>query len=237
MEMPLYPTWLDISTRLLLTFLAGIIIGLNRGARSQAAGFRTTILVGLAACVAMIQANILLSLSGKTPHSFVEMDLMRLPLGILTGVGFIGGGSILRRGDIVTGVTTAATLWIITVIGLCFGGGQWMLGIIATILAALTLWVLKWLDCIIPRDHLTRVVLSFDATFSLEKLNTLIQPLGYYALFHKKNDHDGKKTVELEIQWKKSDRAGPPFDLLNTMESHYKVETFELTAEKADHRF
>jgi MgtC family len=49
---------------------------------------------------------------------------MRLPLGILTGVGFIGGGTILKRGDLVTGVTTAATLWLVTVIGLCFGGGQ-----------------------------------------------------------------------------------------------------------------
>jgi len=52
------------------------------------------------------------------------MDLMRLPLGILTGVGFIGGGAIFKKGDLVTGVTTAATLWMVTVIGLCLGGGQ-----------------------------------------------------------------------------------------------------------------
>ena len=51
-------------------------------------------------------------MSGKTPESFVVMDLMRLPLGILTGVGFIGGGAILKKGDLVTGVTTAATLWL-----------------------------------------------------------------------------------------------------------------------------
>lgn len=63
-------------------------------------------------------------MSGKTPESFAVMDLMRLPLGILTGVGFIGGGTILKKGDLVTGVTTAATLWLVTVIGLCLGGGQ-----------------------------------------------------------------------------------------------------------------
>jgi putative Mg2+ transporter-C (MgtC) family protein len=56
-------------------------------------------------------------------------DLMRLPLGILIGVGFIGGGAILRRDDIVVGVTTAATLWLVTVIGLCLGGGQLALGL------------------------------------------------------------------------------------------------------------
>src|ERR1700685_218208 len=99
MNMPLYPSWQDICVRLALTMIAGAIIGFNRGARGHAAGFRTTILVGLAASVAMIQANILLSLVGRTPESFAEMDLMRLPLGILTG-----GGAILRRGDFVWGV-------------------------------------------------------------------------------------------------------------------------------------
>jgi putative Mg2+ transporter-C (MgtC) family protein len=124
MNMPLHPTATDIAIRLALTMLAGGIAGLNRGARGHAAGFRTTILVCLAASIAMIQANILLPLGGKTAESFSVMDLMRLPLGILTGVGFIGGGTILKRGDLVTGVTTAATLWLVTVIGLCFGGGQ-----------------------------------------------------------------------------------------------------------------
>lgn len=97
MSMPLEPTWPDIAIRLALTMLACGAIGLNRGARGHAAGFRTTILVGLAASVAMIQANILLPVDGKTPASFAVMDLMRLPLGILTGVGFIGGGTILKR--------------------------------------------------------------------------------------------------------------------------------------------
>src|SRR5262244_3298753 len=112
MNIPLSPSWPDIALRLALTMLAGAVIGFNRGARGHAAGFRTTILVGLAASVAMIQANILLPLAGKTPESFSVMDLMRLPLGILTGVGFIGGGTILKKGDIVTGVTAAAALWL-----------------------------------------------------------------------------------------------------------------------------
>src|SRR5438270_11635482 len=145
-DMPLSPSWSEICVRLALTMLAGAIIGFNRGARGHAAGFRTTILVCLAASVAMIQTNILLSLSGKTQQSFAVMDLMRLPLGILTGVGFIGGGTILTKGDAVAGVTTAATLWLVTVIGLCLGGGQLGLGISATALALLILCVLKWLE-------------------------------------------------------------------------------------------
>lgn len=95
----------------MLTLVAGGLIGLDRERGGHAAGFRTTILVALAACLAMIQANLLLSIYGKTPGSFTQMDVLRFPLGVLTGVGFIGGGAILKRGDILTGVTTAATLW------------------------------------------------------------------------------------------------------------------------------
>jgi putative Mg2+ transporter-C (MgtC) family protein len=160
MNMPLYPTAADIALRIALTMLAGGIVGLNRGARGHAAGFRTTILVCLAASVAMIQANILLPLGGKTSESFSVMDLMRLPLGILTGVGFIGGGTILKRGDLVTGVTTAATLWLVTVIGLCFGGGQLALGTAATALAVFTLWALKTVDVWMPREHRARLVVK-----------------------------------------------------------------------------
>lgn len=66
----------------------------------------------------MMQVNALLPMAGRMPDSFVANDLMRLPPGILTGVGFIGAGAIFRRGDMVVGVT-AATLWLVTVIGLC----------------------------------------------------------------------------------------------------------------------
>ena len=94
MQMPFHPTWQDIALRLLMTVVAGALIGLDRESRGHAAGFRTTILVGLAACVAMVEANLLLSLSGKAADSFGAADVLRLPLGILTGVGFIGGGAI-----------------------------------------------------------------------------------------------------------------------------------------------
>src|SRR5665213_773193 len=180
MSMPLDPTWQDIAVRLALTMIAGATIGFNRGARGHAAGFRTTILVGLAAAVAMIQANLLLSLEGKTPGSFAVMDLMRLPLGILTGVGFIGGGAILKRGDLVKGVTTAATLWVMTVIGLCFGGDQLGLGLAATGLAVITLRALRWIDMQIPREHRAMLVIVADAGGSpISELPDLVSPLKY----------------------------------------------------------
>jgi putative Mg2+ transporter-C (MgtC) family protein len=84
----------------------------------------TAVVTAVAAAVAMIQTNWLTIHSGDTHNSIVRLDIMRLPLGILSGVGFIGAGAILRRGDTVRGVTTAATIWLVTVVGRCFGGGQ-----------------------------------------------------------------------------------------------------------------
>ena len=124
-------TWPDIALRIALAIAAGAMIGLNRGEHGLPAGLRTTLLVCLAACLSMIQANILIASTGRPADSFVMMDVMRLPLGILSGMGFIGGGVILKRENLVLGVTTAATLWFVTVLGLCFGGGQIALGIIA----------------------------------------------------------------------------------------------------------
>jgi putative Mg2+ transporter-C (MgtC) family protein len=139
-------TWSEIALRLALTFAAGTLIGINRGEHSRPAGLRTTLLLCLAASIAMIQANLLLPTSGKSPDSFVVLDLMRLPLGILTGVGFIGAGAILRKDDLIVGVTTAATLWFVTVMGLCFGGGQIYLGLAALALGLLVLWGLKHIE-------------------------------------------------------------------------------------------
>ena len=128
--------------RLVITLAAGAIIGFNRGEHARPAGLRTTILVCLAASASMIQVNLLLSMSNQK-QSLVTLDLMRLPLGILSGMGFIGGGAILRRGNLVLGVTTAATLWYTTVMGLCIGGGQIRLGLMLLGLAVFVLWGLK----------------------------------------------------------------------------------------------
>jgi putative Mg2+ transporter-C (MgtC) family protein len=123
-----------------------MLIGYDRSEHGKAAGMRTAVLVCLAASVAMIQVNLLLPMAGKPSDSFITNDLMRLPLGILTGVGFIGAGAILRRDNIIVGVTTAATLWLVTVVGLCLGGGQLALGVVAAALGIAALQGLRWIE-------------------------------------------------------------------------------------------
>ena len=202
--MPLPVSLNDIVARLVATLFAGMLIGYNRSEYGKAAGLRTTILVCLAASVAMIQLNILLPLAGRPPHSFVMNDLMRLPLGILTGVGFIGGGAILRRGDISVGVTTAATLWLVTVIGLCIGGGQILLGLAATALGLFALWGLIWIERILPREHRTTCAIDLDARGPSEEE------------IHRRLRDAKLSIVGFRISFGTGDRRELAFDLLQT---------------------
>ncbi|MBN9657240.1 MAG: MgtC/SapB family protein [Acidobacteria bacterium] len=151
MEITLSPA--DIAVRLLCTLAMGGAIGLNRGEHGRPAGLRTTMLVALAGCLTMLEVNLLLSTGGKGPGSFVTVDPMRLPLGLLTGMGFIGGGAIVRRERMIVGVTTAATLWYVTVLGLCFGAGQLLLGLTGSILGLLILMALGRLEDRMPQER------------------------------------------------------------------------------------
>jgi putative Mg2+ transporter-C (MgtC) family protein len=164
MGMPTHIGWHEIALRLVLTVIAGLLIGYNRTEHGKAAGLRTTMLVCLAASFAMIQVNLLLPTAGRTADSFVMNDLMRLPLGILTGVGFIGAGAILRRDSIVVGVTTAATLWYATVVGLCLGGGQIEIGITAAIVGLLVLWSLTWVESRLRQKSRASLFIELEGT-------------------------------------------------------------------------
>ncbi|MDX8516763.1 MgtC/SapB family protein [Mesorhizobium dulcispinae] len=232
-DMPLHPTWPDLVVRLLATLVAGFLIGLNREARGHSAGLRTTILVGLAAAVAMVQANMLLDVAGRGPDSFVRIDVMRFALGVLTGVGFIGGGTILRRGDLVTGVTTAATMWIMTMIGLAFGGGQFGLGAIATVLTLVTLQALKWVDLRISRNHKAVISVSWPKN-SPPDLQAMVRPLGYAARFVGMEHDAGRDrfVFSYTLGWRQPEAVEPSTDVLALVGQHCEVERFEMIDEK-----
>jgi putative Mg2+ transporter-C (MgtC) family protein len=162
--MPTHLGSAEIAVRLLCTLLAGALIGFDRGEHGRPAGLRTTMLVSMAASLSMIQANLLLPVAGKAGDSFVVMDLMRLPLGILSGMGFIGAGAIVRRDNFVVGVTTAATLWFVTVIGLCFGGGQIALGLTGTAIGLIVLMGLRAVEDRMVQDRQATLSIVLDSS-------------------------------------------------------------------------
>ena len=206
--MPIFLHWPEIALRLALTVLAGSALGYNRSEHGKAAGMRTTLLVCLAASVAMIQVNLLLPLAGRTPTSFVMNDLMRLPLGILTGVGFIGAGAILRRGNLVVGVTTAATLWLVTVIGLCLGGGQIALGLAATVIGLLALWAMKAVEDRLRQEFRVRLTLEVDGLGEAE-LRRKIEATGLRVTGVQQSGGEGRRS-ELIFDIRHLRRPGDP---------------------------
>lgn len=204
--MPLTLTWEQIALRVLLAAVASLLIGLNRDEQGHPAGMRTTMLVCLAACFAQLQANLLLTTAGKTMSSFSVLDLERLPLGILSGIGFIGAGVIVKRdNNIVTGVTTAATIWFVSVMGLLFGGGQLRLGCVAAVLAMLILWGLKHAESFMPRIQQGNLCMALDAESpGEEELRKLIQRAGCeFTRWQATYDPPGVlSALECTIRWR-----------------------------------
>jgi len=173
-------TWGDIFIRLALTLVAGVLIGLERDEHAHPAGLRTTVLIALAAAVAMIQADWLTLHTVDLHNRILRADVMRLPLGILDGVGFIGAGVILRRGEMVRGITSAATIWIVTVIGLCFGGGQLGLGAVATAIAFAALGTMKRVEHVIVVGRRGTLDVRFAAAGEQEQmLYRLLEARGF----------------------------------------------------------
>ncbi len=209
------PSWLDIAVRLTLATLAGVAVGWNREAHSQAAGLRTTTLVCVSACLSMVLANLLMLTTGPDPRGFVRVDVMRLPLGVLTGIGFIGAGAIMRRGDAVIGVATAATLWFMTLVGLVIGSGQLILGLAVTLVALSILSVLEWADGTISRRFLSGLTIYADPAHLPEReLRELIsgggQKIVAWSVTYRDSGDSYEVHAELEWRGRTRDRATPP---------------------------
>ncbi len=208
--------WWEIALRLALTVVAGALLGINRTEHGHAAGLRTTLLVCLAASFSMIQVNLLLPLTGKTGSSFSVLDLMRLPLGILTGMGFIGAGAIVRKGNLVHGLTTAATLWFITVLGLCFGGGQLALGLIGLILGLFVLETAKRFERGWKQDRRATLIVTAGADGPTEaELASLLRTEGYvvgpWAFVYHEEGRLSQMTSNLRWRGRVSEINTPEF--------------------------
>lgn len=214
--MPVTLTWEQIALRLALAAIASFLIGYNRDERGKRLGIRTTMLVCLAATLAMVEANQLIDTRGKPPDSFVQLDMMRLPLGILSGIGFIGAGAILRKDALVRGVTTAATIWYVTVLGLVFGGGLIVLGCAGTLLALLILWGLRAVEMEMPTHRTGTLSIRFKATagpISLqgeEELRARLEGANYVVKDWKARYCGPElRFLECDVEWPVKSRTSP----------------------------
>jgi putative Mg2+ transporter-C (MgtC) family protein len=220
--MPVTIGWGEVAYRLGMTVIAGLVIGFNRGERGRPAGMRTTLLVCLAASIAMIQANLLMNTTGKASDSFIVMDLMRFPLGILSGMGFIGAGAILRKGDLVLGITTAATLWYVTVMGLCIGGGQVALGMAAMVIGITALWGLKQVENRLRHEMRGRLKIAVsDSSLTDGRLRELMAE--HHIRIHSWGisyfREPKLREINCELEWRAPDDRHAPPSIIDRLQS------------------
>lgn len=145
---------LVIFLKIILATLAGGIIGFEREKHGRPAGLRTHLLVCAGSCLMMIVSEASFLKYGDLPGTGVlRLDPSRAAAQIITGIGFLGAGVIIKEGFIVRGLTTAACLWMVAGIGMAFGMGMITTGIIGTFVALFSLIALKKLEPRMKKDR------------------------------------------------------------------------------------
>ena len=132
----------EIIKRIICAFVLGAVIGLEREKKGRSAGLRTHILVCMGSCLIMLVSLYMYELfKDKT-----TLDPARIAAGVVTGIGFLGAGTIIRSQEGIRGLTTAASIWISSAIGLAVGCGFYEVALFSTFLAFLTLAFLKKIE-------------------------------------------------------------------------------------------
>lgn len=147
-----------VATRLILAAILGAVIGIEREIKNRAAGFRTHIIVSVGACLIM-----LIGIDGIGKFSSdTSRDTARIAGQVISGIGFLGAGTILQKKNAVTGLTTAATLWLSAAIGLAVGIGYYEGAIIATVICLVTLISLNKISDLINKKTIKSYSMIFD---------------------------------------------------------------------------
>lgn len=157
------PLYQEISQRLAIALLFGGAIGLERSYHGRPAGFRTHALVCLSTSLLMLVSVYEGLWFSNNANSFarVTLDPTRVAQGIMTGIGFIGAGAIIKEGLTVRGLTTAASIWITAAIGVLIGIGFYFPAVVAAGLTLGTLSVFRWIESKVPTQFYAQFVVRF----------------------------------------------------------------------------
>jgi len=174
----------ELVLRIVVGTVLGGIIGYERDIHGRPAGLRTHAVVALASATFMVVSTHLVYFQHYRAGDLVEIDASRIAASVVSGIGFLAGGAILRNGITVQGLTTAAGLWLVAAIGLCSGAGMYVESVVATILGIATLTILRRFE---DKDDRVRRRLA---------LTLADTAIGANALIAKLAEHDIPATLE-----------------------------------------
>lgn len=167
----MYEYELTMTVRLVLAAILGGLIGLERESLNKAAGFRTHTLVCLGSCLIMVTSIEMYTLHGWTA------DPARLAAQVVSGIGFLGAGTIMRSGFGIKGLTTAASLWVVAAIGLAIGSGRYVTAVVTTVIVLIVLVYLSKLEeCVkSKKSKLKKIeVMIYDRPGQLGKVSSAL---------------------------------------------------------------
>jgi putative Mg2+ transporter-C (MgtC) family protein len=192
---------LELIGRIAAGAVLGGVIGFERDRHRRPVGLRTHLIVAMAAATFMVLSSQLVYHQGYGKDDLVEVDASRIAASVVSGIGFLAGGAILRTGVTVQGLTTAAGLWLVTAIGMCAGAGMFPESVAVTAMGITALTVLRRLED--KNDSLLRCRVSVSLEASADGTNAVLTAL---ATLHAAADEieyernlDGDKTVQLVL--------------------------------------
>ena len=216
----------DLTVRMLIAAALGAAIGLEREIHDHPAGMRTHLLVSLGSAI-FTELSIYAFSGGPAPNGSLPTDTSRVAAQIVSGIGFLGAGAILKYGTSIRGLTTAASLWTAAAIGMAAGAGEWLIAGVGTTIVLVSLWPLNALVARLhkPGQHEIRLRLEVGRLEALGDVSRLLADRRVeMAGINSQRISKGRYEVELELRLPTAVR---PQDIIGAITSIPDVELME----------
>jgi len=213
--------------RLLAATVMGAAIGIEREYHAKEAGIRTHLLVALGSCLFMILSAYGFDAFLAKEHT--SFDPSRIASQVVTGIGFIGAGTIILQKQMVRGLTTAAGLWVTAAIGLACGIGMYVIAVVTTVLVLVSLGVINiYLPYLAQKERTITFLVEdyYVLTDVLESLRKEKITILNYEMHKDADENNGKMLVSIEIRMRKYDNTKGITSILRNFE---KVELVQIS--------
>lgn len=199
---------LVIFTRLIAAVIVGAVIGLERSLHARPAGFRTHALVCLAAALLMLVTVYQDTWMTHVAEETIRTDPTRMAQGIMTGIGFLGAGVIFKEGLTVRGLTTAASIWVTSAIGILIGIGFYFAATLGTVFTLAVLAIFRMIEDRLPSEYYAQHTIGFRRGSAMNE-GALRQLIGEYGFtishFSSRLTEEGR-TVEYRMMIRSRNR-------------------------------
>jgi putative Mg2+ transporter-C (MgtC) family protein len=221
--------YLEMVLRTIAALVAGGLIGLERSHRGRPAGFRTHALVCLASSLLMLVTIYESHWFPRDSAARVILDPTRMAQGIMTGIGFVGAGAIIKEGFTVRGLTTAASIWITAAIGILAGIGFYFAAVIGTVLSLGTLSAFRWIEARLPTETYALFMVRYarGAAIAEPALRELVNAHGFSAHNFSYRLHGDVDQIEYRMVLRTMD-AGNARSLAEKLKSEPAVLDFRI---------